>query len=51
MNIPDAQRGERGEMLAVRVQRGTKELLDALARKKGLTKGEIVEIALAKLSE
>lgn len=48
-NIPDAQRGERGELLQVRVTRGTVALLEKLARERSATKGAIVEMALITL--
>ena len=45
-NIPEAQRGERGELLQVRVKRGTVAQLEALAKRRGYNKGELVEVAI-----
>lgn len=48
-NIPDAQRGERGELLAVRVTRGTRELVATIAKAWECPQGEVIEAALAAL--
>ncbi len=45
-SIPEAQRGERGELLQVRVKRGTVAQLEALAKRLGYNKGELVEAAI-----
>lgn len=50
-NIPDAQRGERGELLAVRVTRGTRALVVSIAGAWECSQGEVLEAALASLGE
>lgn len=45
-NIPETQRGARGELIQVRCARGTKARLDALTAERGATRGAIVEMAL-----
>lgn len=49
--IPDAQRGERGELLAVRVTRGTRELVAQIAHAWECSQGEVLEAALSALGE
>lgn len=51
LNVPDAQRGERGELLAVRVTRGTGALVAAIAQAWECSRGEVLEAALASLGE
>lgn len=49
-SIPDAQRGARGEHLQIRVTRGTRARLAALARARGASLGATVEAALDALA-
>lgn len=50
-NIPEAQRGDRGELLAVRVTRGTRELVAEIAKAWECSQGEVLEAALSALGE
>lgn len=49
-SVPDTQRGPRGELLAVRVTRGTRARLAALASARGASLGATVEAAIEALA-
>jgi hypothetical protein len=50
-NVTDAERGDRGEQLGLRVRRGTKARIAALATTLDVTKGEVVEMAIERLEQ